>query len=136
MLGVFYAYPEEYKHNDCFLKTKQTFTICTKTSGNLKMSVTRRYRYVCCEMIYDFFPDVFINHFQKIHRSVLLKTTIDLLYFWDVYDVSLWEKLAITVKPCFIETRLQKGYDLQGYFLKMTRETINVLMIAVIHYFS
>ena len=30
MLGGFYAYTEEYKHNDCFLKTKQTFTICTK----------------------------------------------------------------------------------------------------------
>ena len=28
MLGVFYAYTEEYKHNDCFLKTKPTFTTC------------------------------------------------------------------------------------------------------------
>ena len=27
MLGVFYAYTEEYKHNDCFLKTKPTFKI-------------------------------------------------------------------------------------------------------------
>ena len=31
-------------------------------------------------------------HFPKIHRSVLRKITIDLLYFWDVYDVNLWEK--------------------------------------------
>ena len=31
-------------------------------------------------------------HFPKIHRSVLRKTTIDLLYFWGVYDVNLWEK--------------------------------------------
>ena len=31
-------------------------------------------------------------HFSKIHRSILRKITIDLLYFWDVYDVSLWEK--------------------------------------------
>ena len=30
ILGVFYAYAEEYKHNDCFIKKKQTFTICTK----------------------------------------------------------------------------------------------------------
>ena len=34
----------------------------------------------------------FLPHFLKIHRSVLHKITIDLLYFWDVYDVSLWEK--------------------------------------------
>ena len=25
---MFYAYTEEYKHNDCFLKTKPTFTTC------------------------------------------------------------------------------------------------------------
>ena len=31
-------------------------------------------------------------HIPKIHRSVLRKIMIDLLYFWDVYDVSLWEK--------------------------------------------
>ena len=30
MLEVFYAYKEEYKHNDYVLKTKQTFAICTK----------------------------------------------------------------------------------------------------------
>ena len=30
MLQVCYAYTERFKHNDCFLKTKQTFTICTK----------------------------------------------------------------------------------------------------------
>ena len=83
-----------------------------------------------------FFIEVFINHFQEIHRSVLHKITIDLWYFWDVYDVNLWEKLAITVKLCFIETRLKKGYDLWGYFLKITREMINVLTSTVIHYFS
>ena len=81
------------------------------------------------------FFDVFINHFQKI-QSVLHKIAIDLSNFWDVYDVNLWEKLAIMVKLCFIETRLKKGYDLQGYSLKMTRETKNVLTIVVIHYFS
>ena len=78
MLGVFYAYTEDYKHNDCFLKTKQTFTICT-TSENFKMSVTRRYRYSCCEM--NVFFNVFINHFQKIYKSILRKITIDQLYF-------------------------------------------------------
>ena len=33
-----------------------------------------------------------LYHFPKIHRNVLRKTTIDLLYFWDVDDVNLWEK--------------------------------------------
>ena len=42
-----------------------------------------------------FFPDIFINHFPKINESVLCKIAIDLLYFRDVYDVSLWgENLA------------------------------------------
>ena len=30
--------------------------------------------------------------FPKTHRNVLSKIIIDLLYFWDVYDVSLREK--------------------------------------------
>ena len=30
-------------------------------------------------------------HFPRIYRSVLCKITIDPLYFWDVYDVNLWE---------------------------------------------
>ena len=94
------------------------------------MSLTHRYRFACCEMSFFFF-DILINHFQGIHRSVLYKITIDyLLYFWDVYDINLWEKVVITVKLCFIETRLKKGYDLQGYFLKMTRGMINVLIIS------
>ena len=42
----------------------------------------------------------------------------------------LREKLAIMVKLCFIETSLKKGYDLRGYFLKIT-ETINVLTVVV-----
>ena len=39
-----------------------------------------------------FFFNVFINHFPKIHRSVLCKIAIDPLYFWDIYDINLWEK--------------------------------------------
>ena len=38
------------------------------------------------------------EHFPKIHRSVLRKITIDLLYFWDVYDVNLWEKISAEVR--------------------------------------
>ena len=40
-----------------------------------------------------FFFDNFINHFQKIHKSILHKITIDLLYFWDVYYINLWENI-------------------------------------------
>ena len=54
------------------------------------MSVTCRYRYVYCEMN-AFFFDVCINHFQKIHKSVLHKITIDLLCFGDFYDNNLSE---------------------------------------------
>ena len=34
-----------------------------------------------------------------------------------------------------IETMLKKGCDLRGYFLKITKVTINVLTIAVIYFF-
>ena len=80
MLGVFYAYMEEYKHNDCFLKTKKPLQyVQNKMSENFKMPVTHRNRYACCEMNVFFF-DVFINHFQKI-QSVLHKIAIDLSNF-------------------------------------------------------
>ena len=42
---------------------------------------------VCYEM------NVFLRYFPKIHRSALRKLTINLLYFWDVYDVNLWGKI-------------------------------------------
>ena len=84
------------------------------TTGRLLLSVSRGYRYAC--EITGFFFNVFINHFQKIHRSVLHKITIVLVYFWDVYNVNLWEKWAITVKLYFMETQLKKGYDLRGCF--------------------
>ena len=47
-------------------------------------------RYVVVKWM--FFFDIFVNHFPKIHRSVLRKLTIDLSYFWEVYDVNLLEK--------------------------------------------
>ena len=45
-----------------------------------------------CLLWKKFFFNVFLNHFPKIHRSFLHKITIDLLYFWGVYDGNLWEK--------------------------------------------
>ena len=33
-----------------------------------------------------------MDHFPKIHWSVLRKITMDLLHFWEVCDVNLWEK--------------------------------------------
>ena len=44
------------------------------------------------------FFGVFINCFPKIHRSVLPKITIDLFYFWNVYDVNLFGKFADPVR--------------------------------------
>ena len=102
----------------------------TKLHKTSKFLCPHIYRSVNCEMNVVVFFKVFINHLPKIHRGVLRKITIDLLYFWDIYDVNLWEKLVITVKLCFIETRLKQGYDLQSYLVKTTRETINVLTIA------
>ena len=106
MLEVFYAYKEGYKHNDCVLKTKQSFAICAKQNFIKRQN--------SCDSVYIdlfvvkwmfFFSEVFINHLPKILWSVLSKITIDLSYFWNVYDINLWEKLAITVKLCFIESR-------------------------------
>ena len=52
------------------------------------MSVTRIYRYVCCE-VNVFFFDVFINNFPRIYRSVIRKITIDL---FETLMTSVYEK--------------------------------------------
>ena len=52
----------------------------------------------------------------KLLVILVVKITIDLLYFWDTYDVNLWKKLAITVKLCFIETRLKKDWFVRLLF--------------------
>ena len=38
-------------------------------------------------------PITELLHFPKIHRSVFRKITINLLYFWDIHDVNLWESI-------------------------------------------
>ena len=54
------------------------------------MPVTCIYRYVCCQMNVSFL--MFHKSLsENPYRSVLCKITIDLLHFWDSYDVSLWE---------------------------------------------
>ena len=102
---------EEYKHIDYFFKDKTNFII--------KLQNVCIYRYVCCEM--NSFFQHFHKYFPRIHRSVTYKITIDVSYFWDFSDVNLWEKLAITIKLRYIETRLKQGYDLRGYFEKSNR---------------
>ena len=52
----------------------------------------------------------------KLLVILVVKIAIDLLYFWDTYDVNLWKKLAITVKLCFIETRLKKDWFVRLLF--------------------
>ena len=62
---MFYAYAEEYKHNDRFLKTEQVFTTCSKQNFIELLNVCDpyTYRYVCCEM--NAFFEIFINHFSE-----------------------------------------------------------------------
>ena len=45
-----------------------------------------------------FFLDMFMNYFPEIHRSVPCKITINLLYFKDIYDVKLCEKMLAEVR--------------------------------------
>ena len=51
----------------------------------------------------------FDDHFLRIHRSVIAFLR---------HDVNILEKLTITVKLYYIETKLKQGYDSRGYFLK------------------
>ena len=164
--------------NDCFLKTKQTFTICSKQNFIKLQNVRDPYEYIyiyiyiyiylhryvfcpsqdssvwlgltsrewydrsaqsikcwalpkcgvlnkqksfcshqcspeCSSYIYIyilyiyiyiwfFFFNVFINHFLKIHRSVLSKITIDLLYFWDACAINLSRSMAYSRRSVFI----------------------------------
>ena len=46
-------------------------------------------------ILFFFFVDIFVNNFLKAHRSVLHKITKNLLYFWDIYNVSVWENFAL-----------------------------------------
>ena len=125
------------KHDDCFLKDKTNLYNMYK----IKLCKTSKCLWplyyiinnVCYEM--NFFFKISINRLPKTHRSFLSKITIDLLY-WDNHDVNLLEKLDITVKLHFNETTLKQDYDLQCFFLKITRETVNILKTVVIHYFS
>ena len=85
---MFYAYAEEYKHNDCFLRQNKLLQYVQNKTSKCLWSV-----YIDMFVVkWMYFLYVFINHFPKIHRSVLSKITIDLLYFWGIYDVNLWEK--------------------------------------------
>ena len=61
---------------------------------------------------------------------------IPLMLSSQLYNFIQDKKIAITVKLCFIETRLKQDYDLRSYFIKITRGTINLLTIVVIYYFS
>ena len=100
MLEVFYAYKEGYKCNYCVLKTT---ILCNMYKIKLQNS---------CDSVYvDLFVVKWMFFFRGFYKSLtenplkcFYKITLDLLYFWNVYDVSLWEKLAITVKLCFIES--------------------------------
>ena len=76
---------------------KSTFRYSLKCSFNYCRYV---YRKLMCSVKIE--GNIF--HLPKIHRSVLRKITIDLLHFWDVYDVNLWEKkISAEVRPIYAE---------------------------------
>ena len=76
--------------------TSNETLITGKNSAKYWISVNSSYKFVVFTRILTFkkkeSEQMFSFHFPKIHRSVLCKITIDLYYFWDVYDVNLWEK--------------------------------------------
>ena len=80
MLGVFYAYIEEYKHNDCFLSQgKPLQYIQNKTSWNFKISVTAYIIFAVKWMLLFF--NIFINYFPKIYHSILQGISPTLIYW-------------------------------------------------------
>ena len=88
MLVVFYAYTEESKHSNCFLKTKQTFGICTNF---IKLqNVCDLYIPIVCVKWFFFF-NVFIKNFLKIYRNVLHKKQMIYCIF-ETFMTSVYEK--------------------------------------------
>ena len=69
---------------------------------------------------WNVFFKVFINHFLKIHRSVLRKITIDLLYFLNVYDVNLWKENFGRSMACSCRTNDFKG---KNHFKEKKRDS-------------
>ena len=85
---MFYAYTEEYKHNDCYKDKANLYNMY-----KIKLHKTSK----CLWPVYtDMFVVRWMSFFQRFHKSlsenVLCKMTIDLLYFRGIYDVNLWEK--------------------------------------------
>ena len=58
-----------------------------------------------------------VNFKPKIHRSVPHKITIDLLYFWDVYDVNLWENKRLGVSIFFVFAILLSNFNFISNYL-------------------
>ena len=96
------------------------------------MSLTRIYRYVCCEMIF-FFWRFHQSLAEKPYKCSPWNNSRSIAFLRHLWRQSMRK---VTVRLRFIETRLKQGYDLRGYFLNLTRETINILAIVVFHYLS
>ena len=73
MLGVFYAYAEEYKRNDCYFKDKTNLYNMYKIKLHKTSKCLRPvYTDMFCKMNGVFF-DVFIYHFPRIHKVFSVK---------------------------------------------------------------
>ena len=85
------------------------------------------------------FFEVFINYFPKIHGSVLHKIAIDLLYFWDIYDINLWENFLVLE---FSEKRGRRGTQNEVIVFKIggpkgnpNSQGILNWIIQILHYY-
>ena len=62
-------------------------------------------------------------HFLNIH-SFLRKTAADLFYFWDIYDINLWEKNFGRSKTGTAEVRLK--LELDWHFMVREWKTVKM----------
>ena len=73
----------------CVRSKVKLIVLVLKKIGNITFFIILLFYQIVCynQEIYSL-----SGHFPKIHRSALCQITIDLLYFWDVYDINLREK--------------------------------------------
>ena len=75
-----------------FPENQMSCRLLMAKSRSMRKHLDSQLSWVAAWLLVKHVCPVHLVHFPKIHRSVLHKMTIDLLYFWDVYDVNLWQK--------------------------------------------
>ena len=90
-----------------FLKTRQTFTICKKKIFIKLQNVCEPYMDV---KWMGLFFSVFINHFLKIHRSVLCKITINFIRT-PIYEKKIMAKVRLTRQKQYFLLRISRQIE-------------------------